>query len=454
MLRNSNKRVLGLVVTTALTGALLSGCTTAGIASPTVAGRAGPAAADRQHAAAIQQAEIAVSADPRSPANRAALGSAYLDAGRFASAATAYEDAVKLGDNSPRTALSLALALTGDGRQAEAASLLNAFEGNIPIADLGLALALAGQPERGVHLMSNAIRGGENTAKMRQNLAFAYALAGRWREARLMAEQDVPAGEVSDRIEQWAMLALPEAWQARVASLLAVPAGVTDPGQPVELALGEAPAVEQLAAEAVSGEAELPAVAAAEAPAPIAELPASLAGAAPYQAARAELPSTLQVAFTEADATSGVVRDGIEFVSSPLVQATPEQSARPAPARLAQARPAAAPAAAAPAPARVTRSDDGTHLIQLGSFTSEQSARRAWSVYTSRYPELAGHQMVISEAMVRGKHYWRVSAAGFGRSSAAATCGRIRSGSQGCLAYAEGSPLPGAVANGTRLAQR
>ncbi|HEU4650992.1 MAG TPA: SPOR domain-containing protein, partial [Croceibacterium sp.] len=69
-------------------------------------------------------------------------------------------------------------------------------------------------------------------------------------------------------------------------------------------------------------------------------------------------------------------------------------------------------------------------------------------------PELAGHQMVISEAVVRGKHYWRVSAAGFGRSSAAAACGRIKSGSQGCLAYAEGSPLPGAVANGTRLAQR
>ena len=446
---NSNKRVFGLVVTTALTGALLSGCTTAGLGSTKLAGSAEPAVADGQHAVAIQQAEAAVRADPRSAANRAALGSAYLDAGRFTSAATSFDDAVKLGDTSARTTLSLALALTGAGRQAEAATLLNAFEGNIPIADLGLALALAGQPERGVHLMGNAIRGGENTAKMRQNLAFAYALAGRWREARLMAEQDVPAGEVSDRIEHWAVLALPEAWQARVANLLSVPAGVNDPGQPVELALADAPAAEQLAAETVSGESELPAVAAAEAP--VSGEPASLVGDAAYQTAQPALPSTFQVAFTHpapaGDPASGVVQDGVQFVASPVVQAVPENGARAAPARVAQARPAAASA-------RVTQTEDGTHLIQLGSFTSEQGARRAWSVYTGRYPELSGHQMVISEAVVRGKHYWRVSAAGFGPSSAAAACGRIKSGSQGCLAYAEGSPLPGAVANGTRLAQR
>src|SRR5690606_40308731 len=124
------------------------------------------------------------------------------------------------------TVLSLSLALTGQARFDEAAVLLNDHEQNIATADLGLAYALAGQPERGIHLMSNAIRGGENTAKMRQNLAYSYALAGRWREARLMAEQDVPADQIGDRIEKWALMASPQAWQTRIPALLDVPAGV------------------------------------------------------------------------------------------------------------------------------------------------------------------------------------------------------------------------------------
>lgn len=421
----NSRRVFGFVVTTALTGALLAGCATAGFAPASLAGRAETSANGRQ-ARAIAEAEAAVLASPRDAAARAALGSAYLDAGRFASAATSFDDAMKLGDSSPRTVLSLALALTGEGKPNDAAALLNEHGEGIAVADLGLALALAGQPGRGVHLMSNAIRGGENTAKMRQNLAFAFALAGRWREARLMAEQDVPANEVSDRIQQWALLADPRAWQERVASLLAVPAGVADAGQPVALALGNAPLLEQLAVADAPAEAELPAVA--------------TAGSAPAAVppARRELPGALQVAAVE---PSSAAQDGLQFVSSPVVQ--------PAPARtVARAAPARTPVPARPA------TGDGTHLIQLGSFNDEAAARHAWGVLAKRYSDLAGKRMVITEAVVKGKRYWRVAAAGFSRTSAAAACGRIKSASQGCLAYAADRPLPGAVGTGTRLAQR
>jgi hypothetical protein len=110
------------------------------------------------------------------------------------------------------------------------------------------------------------------------------------------------------------------------------------------------------------------------------------------------------------------------------------------------------PAAASAAP--VAQTVAGTHLVQLGSFASEQGARRAWGIYVQRYPELSGHQMVISEAVVKGKRYWRVSAAGFARASANSMCGRVRSSGNGCFAYAEGRPLPGAVDTGTRLARR
>jgi hypothetical protein len=102
----------------------------------------------------------------------------------------------------------------------------------------------------------------------------------------------------------------------------------------------------------------------------------------------------------------------------------------------------------------VRSSGESTHLIQLGSFASEAGARRAWQIYNNKYPELAGHQLVISEAVVRGKHYWRVSAGQFGRASSASMCSRVRGAGEGCFAYAEGRPLPGAIDRGIRLASR
>lgn len=427
---NSN-RVIGpkiaLAVTTAIAGALLSGCTTSSAAPANVsASRAEAALAAGKHRQAIDHAEAAVLAEPRNASYRAMLGSAYMDAGRFASAATSFDDAMQLGDNSARTALSLALALTGEGKHQEAAALLNDWEREIATADVGLALALAGQPERGIHLMSNAIRGGDNTPKMRQNLAYAYALAGRWREARLMAEQDVPADQVGDRIEEWAAMTAPEAWQVRVAKLLDVPAGAADAGQPAQLALANTPSLEQLASEASASETpELPALAEAEAPA--GELPA-LETVDPSAPAPAESSGNFQTAFAAppaAVAAPAVVQDSASFI---------------------QPGPAAAPA--------VVQLAEGTHLVQLGSFASEQGARRAWGIYAKRYPELSGHQMVISEAVVKGKRYWRVSAAGFGRSTATSMCGRVRASGNGCFAYAEGRPLPGAVDTGVRMARR
>ena len=292
----TSKRVIGFAVTGALAGALLSGCTTNAAPPATLsASKAEQALASGKHEKAIAHAEAAVLAEPHNAAYRSILASAYLDAGRFASAETTFNDAIQLGDNSARNALSLALAQSAQGKYREAQTLLNQREGDIATADLGLALALAGQPERGIHLMGNAIRGGENTAKMRQNLAYSYALAGRWREARLMAAQDVPADQLGDRIAKWALMASPQAWQVRVAALLDVPAGVSDAGQPVQLALGNNPSIEQLAAEAV---------AAPMAAAPAAELPALVPAAPSVAMARSDAPQAVQRDFESAFASS------------------------------------------------------------------------------------------------------------------------------------------------------
>jgi hypothetical protein len=360
---------------------------------------------------------------------------------------------MKLGDNSTLTALSLALALDGEGKFDQAVAVLSDWEKEIAPADLGLAYALSGRPDRGVEIMANAIRGGDNTPKMRQNLAFAYALAGRWKEARLMASQDVPANQVGDRMQEWAQMAQPQAWQVRIASMIGAPAGVRDAGQPVELALANNPSVEQLATEAsayAAPKSELAAndapAAAPQGPAVSAELPPEAApqvAVANYPAPPTAEPSDFKSAFASYAPSGGsiaqVTQDALRFVQQPVVQT-------------AAVRQGAAPRAAA---AAASKQSVGSHLVQLGSFASEQGARRAWGIYTRRYPDLRDHQMVITQAVVRGKHYWRVSAGGYGLASSQAMCGRVKSsGGDGCFAYAQGRPLPGAIDTATRLALR
>lgn len=425
----TSKRVIGLAVTSAMAGVLLTGCTTNAAPPATLsAAKAEQALASGKHEKAIEHAEAAVLAAPHNAEYRSVLASAYLDAGRFASAETTFKDAMQLGDESARNALSLALAQAAQGKYEQAQSVLNQWEGSIAKADLGLALALAGQPERAIHVMGNAIRNGENTPKMRQNLAYSYALAGRWREARLMAAQDVPANLINDRIEHWARMASPQAWQVRVAALLDVPAGTADAGQPIQLALGNNPSIEQLAAEAVAAPvpaaatSELPALATAQPSAPVARDEQAQPAVTRFENAFAAAPA------------SAVTQDASRFVQEPVVQAVPARSQPPRDARVARA--------------------GGTHLIQLGSFSSEKGAHRAWSIYVKKYPELSGHQMVVTEAVVRGKRYWRVSAAGFGKATASSMCSQVKASGAGCFAYAEGRPLPGAVDTGVRLARR
>ncbi|MEO6042156.1 MAG: SPOR domain-containing protein, partial [Croceibacterium sp.] len=182
----------------------------------------------------------------------------------------------------------------------------------------------------------------------------------------------------------------------------------------------------------------------AAAAAPVLPAPAVLARAAappPAQhAAAAEapaMPHSFATAFLAPAAApspvAAVAQDANHFTQDRVVKA--QRAVRPA---------VLVPAAAA----------TGTQLVQLGSFASEQVARRAWTLYTGKYPQLANHKMVISEAVVRGKHYWRVAAAGYSKADSASMCGLVKSGGAQCFAYDAGRPLPGAIDTGVRLASR
>lgn len=439
----------GLAFSSAIALALLAGCAGTGELAKAISFSA-PAEARSGSKAdkGIAKAEKLVVKQPRDVAARAALANLYLQAGRFDSAASTFSDAISLGDKTPRTALSLALAHIGGGRNRDAVALLDQWRDSIPAGDLGLALALAGETGRGVAILSDALRAGDNTAKLRQNLAYAYALDGRWNEARVMAAQDVPAGELDDRISNWAMLGKPEDYQRRIAGLLGAPV-VTDSGQPAHLALGGAPTFGPASAEAAQVAAaprggELPAL---DGTPGYVDVPTQQVAAYAEPAAPEPLPapsSSFDTAFTDAPAPAS----STEFVSRPVVQEARARSEspnwratqRPVPRAIAKLS-----LASAAKPSGKLAAADCTHLVQLGSFSSEANARRAWDIYRSRHPELREHELQITPAVVGGKKFWRVAAAGFDRRAATSMCSNVKGRGGACIAYAETRPMPGAL---------
>ncbi|MGJ8606303.1 MAG: SPOR domain-containing protein, partial [Marivita sp.] len=127
--------------------------------------------------------------------------------------------------------------------------------------------------------------------------------------------------------------------------------------------------------------------------------------------------------------------------------------------------PAAAPrsaaptrvASSAPAPQRrmaVATGSAATHLVQLGSFESRAVAQAKWAEMKSRFTQLADRDVVITEAVVNGRTYFRVAAAGFGSRSARSMCNTVKSAGVNCFAYAASSPPAGAVDRGVRIAAR
>ncbi len=452
-----NNRAIVLAVTTALASTMLAGCTTTAAPPANLsADKAQTAMVKGKTSQAIAHAEASVLAEPRNAAYRAMLGATYMEAGRFRSAARSFADAMELGDGSGRTALSYSLAAIAAGDHPSAVSVLNQYRSAIDASDLGLALSLAGYPEQGVHILGNALRGGQTTPKIRQNLAYSYALMGNWRAARLMAAEDVPADELGQRMAEWAALTGPEAHHARVAALLNVPV-IGDAGQPARLALSNTATVPEMAGALVQSETANPATAnsatvretafAADTELPPVSVPMVSQGV-PSNSDYADAPiRSVPVPVTVPAATSITRTADVEpRTFAKAFSADEVRATRSAPNSRAAER------TAKPKPAVAAKSGD--HLIQLGSFLTEQSAKRAWGIYAKRYPQLSEYEMVITQARVRGKTYFRVSAGGFQRASAAAMCRTVKADSHGCIAWAANAPLPGAIDRGVRMASR
>jgi len=390
---------------------------------------------------AVAKGEAAVAADPRNAALRAALGRAYARAGRFESAAAVLADAQALGDASPRTALSLALAESAVGRGHDAIEALDAVHTQLPAADYGLALAMAGDTARGVAVLSEALHSGDANPRLRQNLAYADALDGHWADARAVAGIDLTPEQTDARITQWAAIAAPEAYRARVAQMLGAPV-VADPGLPQRLALSSEPASPSAPALAVAPLATEPTSAPALAVAPTTPVVADKATEPTSAPALAVAPTTPVVGAPH-------------FVSGPVIEATAGGSAPTPPAALLPAANLARGSMRSPPAARAALGHDtptagpqntaalpvaGHRGIQLGAFDSQAMAQAARARFAQN-PAFAKHPFRITRATVQGHQFWRVVVLGFEPKSAADTCATLRAQGGVCFAF-DGGPAP------------
>ena len=445
---------------------------------------------------AITDAEAAVAKSPRDAALRAALGHAYLRAGRFESAAGVLADAQALGDSTGRTALALALAQTAIGKGHDAIEVLDSARAQMPVADYGLAVALAGDGARGVAVLTDDLHAGDKAPMLRENLAYAYALDGRWGEARSIVTMDLPADKVDGRITQWASTAQPEAYRNRVAALLGAPVR-DDAGMPAQLALNAAPASTQMAMAtpaarpvpnqvqgelpAVDGPPATPAATAPVAATPVIAAPVLANNAAPAPQIAAPQTALPQTALPQTDRTALAVATPppaaemftpnaqapepiiaaptfasvhavpmapsmpisgphaaskhvhAEFASAFPMQPT-HKSAHLAPAHQNKVAPAA-DAFAHVAMQMPVGPKNGGHNVQLGSFSSQQNAERARKLALAKDADLAQRHIAITSAVVKGRTFWRVTASGFDTASAEGACGAIRHQGGACWAY-------------------
>ncbi len=376
--------------------------------------------------AAIQFAEQAVEKTPNDAGFRALLGSAYFAGGRFKSAEAAYKDALSIYSNQPQVVLKLALVEIAQGKNAEALSFLEAGRDVLDPADYGLAVALAGQPERAIDVLQNAARGENADARVRQNLALAYALAGDWTNAKTVAAQDVPADQLDERIHQWMQMATPGNQATAVASLIGVTPAAVDPGQPVRLALNK---TDTRMAEVAPAPTPVPA------PAPV---PQQVAEAVPPPAPVAAAPAPAPVEI--ASAAPAPAPEAMPFVNIPsrksLKATKATKPAMDTKRAVKEAKPRPTPASGKPGLVRsasLSRGNSGV-VVQLGAYSSPDSVLVAWDKKAHRFRSLAAYTPMSARFKNSRRTFYRLSVKGFGSvNEAMALCSSLRRSGGSCF---------------------
>lgn len=380
-------------------------------------------------ASAIDLAEKAVEASPNDSTVRGLLGNAYFAGGRFASADSAYADALALAPAQPQVILKRALTQIAQGKNSEALSLLESARYYLDAADYGLAVALAGQPAEAVAVLEPAARAQGADSRVRQNLALAYALGGDWTAARTIAAQDLAPDQVDARVQQWMALAKPARASDQIAALVGITPAAADPGQPVRLALNQDAAKYAVAAVPQPAPEAQPQAQVAEAAPAFAEPVAAPAPQPVAQAALAPEPQTDSKAIAAAAAMAP---------EAPAAFAAMASSFAPAP------KPAAAPKKPAPVrPAAGKANGNSKAVVQLGAYSSAERVSVAWERLTKKYPALANYSPMRARFDGPKGTVWRLSIQGFdSQRDAIQQCKSLRNRGGNCFVRSTAGDSP------------
>lgn len=375
---------------------------------------------------AVALAETAVAGSPRDAGYRALLGQAYLNDGRFSSATSALTDAIDLGAKDSNTIIALTLAYIAQGKSDLATDLLKRNFDVIPASDMGLALALAGDTNSAMYVLTEAARAPGADARTRQNLALTFALSGRWAQARIVASQDLSLDKIEARMAEWSKLAEQSDPQLRVASLIGTKAQL-DAGMPVRLALDNSGGTRLAAADAPTDPAP---VAAYAPPPPAAEAPSAVLASADPAIRAVELPMPQRdengvVPVTELPRPAPVIAaDAKPYRAAPRVAGV-----RPAQREATYIAGKAMPQAAAFDSKRPTG-----WAVQLGAYDSLGVAKEKWGVLRTKSGLLAAYPASSHSAVVDGRTFYRLTVNGLSsRADAAKLCTELKAKGQTCF---------------------
>ncbi|MES2327201.1 MAG: tetratricopeptide repeat protein [Pseudomonadota bacterium] len=351
---------------------------------------------------AIQLAEQAVAKSPTDAGFRALLGNAYFAGGRFRSAEAAYTDSLTIYPNQAQVMLKLALVQIALGKKNQAIATLNDARPALGESNYGLAMTLAGRTADAIRVLEPVARDANADATVRQNLALAYAFAGNWDNARAIAAQDVPAGQIDARIHQWMQLTSPKSPAEQVASLVGVTPAAVDEGQPVRLALSrpqtQVPAT-QLAQAAPPAKAPAPVAPAAPAPAPVVALAAAPAAVpAPVVVVAASIPPAPPPARPTLAAMAATAVSEAKAVFASVMPHSNAPIAKP------KSHFVAAAAHRGNSPA----------VVQLGAYGSPNRVLTAWNGTAAKYGVLKAYVPMSAKFVSAKGIFYRLSVRGFG----------------------------------------
>jgi sporulation related protein len=251
-------------------------------------------------------------------------------------------------------------------------------------------------------------------------------------------------------MQQWAAMARPDVRPNQVATLLGV-TPAQDAGQPVRLALSAPPApaapaeafaeaapvaadaapVAYAAVTPVEVPASMPPASGTEGPVSSWNIPAAEATVNPVVTAEAPAASEAPSYYLPApEAPPARTEEEVRYAAAAQTIVRPD----PAMVRTASVTMPAAPVFRRESPRQTeVRGGNSRFVVQLGAFSNEGNAERAWQQVERRFG-LAGRAPMTTTIAINGRTLHRVSVAGFAsQSDAARLCGSIRARGGACF---------------------